>query len=119
MISIGLAWHTTSIISRCLALLSCVYPHVRLRCPESSRSELHWRSIGAEGRCDDGAMQVTDLSSLPEMGSHCLCRSTLNSDFLPIWFVLPLSIIWRVFVDSLTILRNDVGSSRIQSNHRD
>jgi len=35
-------------ISRCLAWLSCVYPHVRLRCPESSRSELHWRSIGAE-----------------------------------------------------------------------
>ena len=35
-------------ISRCLALLSHVYPYVHQRCPESIRSELHWRSIGSE-----------------------------------------------------------------------
>src|SRR5437016_2257677 len=48
MISIGLVWPKLDTNSRCLALLTCVNPHVRLRYPELSRSELHWRSRGSE-----------------------------------------------------------------------
>ena len=96
MISIGLVWPKLNTNSRCLALLTCVNPHVRLRCPESSRSELHWRSRGSEKvwRCD--AVLNTNRY---QKGMH---QDDISTDLA----LCHLQIVWRGFADSPTISKN-------------
>ena len=87
MMGLGLVQQKRHMLSRGLAQRCYVYPHVRQRCPEPSRSELHRRSIGSVVAAEPQQVrrscgEVTELNT-NRNGTRLRHRFSTDLGFVP------------------------------------